>query len=455
MSYISYLLPLFQTKLRRERFHSRERERDAIEAMSEGSRVFIIIPFVLLLFPSISTAKPQLYMFGPFNPKLPHDQNLVILGEADINSALQLTPDSLNDKVKLINQSGRVMMKNRFKLWEGDQATSSDHTIRLGNKVASFNTSFLINIYPINNSLPGEGLAFVIAPDLLHPPSSHGQYLGLTNATTDGNTTNQFIAIEFDTFRQDFDPDANHIGLDVNGVRSNKTVSLSELGFQLSQNVTVYFMVWIDYDGANKVLRVFMVDQDSDNITKTKPDGPIMTVDGLDIRDTVNQYSYFGFAASTGSAIELNCVLRWNLTVDEILDDSGLSKELKITIGVGVSFVVLLTCISVGCYYYYYYFRKASNDPNIVGTLKRLPGTPKEYKFRDLKKATNNFDEEMKLGKGGFGEVYKGVMPKEKVEIAVKKFSRDNTKRKDDFLAELTIINRLRHKHLVSLSGKS
>ncbi|URE27462.1 lectin-like protein kinase [Musa troglodytarum] len=52
----------------------------------------------------------------------------------------------------------------------------------------------------------------------------------------------------------------------------------------------------------------------------------------------------------------------------------------------------------------------------------------------------------MKLGKGGFGEVYRGVLTGENKEVAVKKFSRGNSGQ-DDFLKELTIINRLRHKH--------
>ncbi|KAF6161597.1 hypothetical protein GIB67_009476 [Kingdonia uniflora] len=58
----------------------------------------------------------------------------------------------------------------------------------------------------------------------------------------------------------------------------------------------------------------------------------------------------------------------------------------------------------------------------------------------------------MKLGQGEFGIVYKGVLAEENnMEIAVKKFSRENIQGKDNFLAELTIINRLRHKHLVRL----
>ncbi|CAI9276338.1 unnamed protein product [Lactuca saligna] len=78
---------------------------------------------------------------------------------------------------------------------------------------------------------------------------------------------------------------------------------------------------------------------------------------------------------------------------------------------------------------------------------------PKEFHFRELKKATNNFDEKRKLGQGGYGVVYKGVLPEDNVEVAVKWFSRESLKGEDDFLAELTIINRLRHRHLVRLLG--
>lgn len=83
---------------------------------------------------------------------------------------------------------------------------------------------------------------------------------------------------------------------------------------------------------------------------------------------------------------------------------------------------------------------------------------PREFKYKELKKATSNFHESMRLGEGGFGIVYKGIVhekdhDKSHIEVAVKKFSRDNIKSKGDFLAELAIIHRLRHKHLVRLVG--
>ncbi|CAL5326622.1 unnamed protein product [Camellia sinensis] len=156
----------------------------------------------------------------------------------------------------------------------------------------------------------------------------------------------------------------------------------------------------------------------------------------------------FGFSASTGNTIELNCVLRWNLTVEYFSDDNG--PLIKILFGVGLPVVAVAAAVAVA----YYCCRKKRSMPiNILGALKSLLGTPREFEFKDLKKATNNFDEKNKLGQGGYGVVYKGLLQNEGLEVAVKWFSRGDLKDQDDFLAELMIINRLRHKHLVRLLG--
>ena len=89
---------------------------------------------------------------------------------------------------------------------------------------ASFNSTFVINIYKKENRPAGEGLAFLIAPDLSIPESSFGKWLGLTNANNDGKHTNQIVAKEFDTLKQEDDPGDNHIGLNINSVISKKTL---------------------------------------------------------------------------------------------------------------------------------------------------------------------------------------------------------------------------------------
>lgn len=406
------------------------------------------VTVLYLILPTASLAQKlplSDFKFGPFNSS--YYATFAVLTPATIsNDALQVTPDSAGN-FTLSNRSGRVFFNRSFTLWEDLKGGAA--------RVASFNSSFLINVFRISNtSVPGEGLAFLIAPDLTLPLNSSGQFLGLTNSTTDGDSSNGIVAIELDTFKQDFDPDDNHMGLNIHSVRSKKTVSLSNFGIQIAPLGAVVYMVWVHYDGVQKELQVYMAERG-----KTKPTTPVLTAD-LDLKGLVNQNSYFGFAASTGSDIQLNCVLAWNLTVEQLSsavvkngDGDNNNKPIKIGIGVGVSVLVLLLIV-VPAVTYYLMKKRAASDPNLLGALKSLPGMPREFRFKDLKKATNSFDAKNKLGEGGFGVVYKGVLPNENVPVAVKKFSRDNIKGQDDFLAELTIINRLRHKHLVRLLGK-
>ncbi|KAK3003126.1 hypothetical protein RJ639_019124 [Escallonia herrerae] len=405
----------------------------------------IITAFLLLSCPFASSETPKLKRFngeyGPFNDTNYYREIFAVEIPATIsNNALQITPDTVNDMVfSLQNRSGRVMLPKPFKLWDGQT-------------VGSFNASFLMNIYRPGNATAGEGIAFVIAPDLSLPGNSHGQYLGLTNSTTDGKSSNQIVAVEFDTFKQDFDPDANHVGLNINSVKSNKTESLFIHGIEIAPEGAVLHNVWILYNGSNKVIEVYMVEGSQNGPTPPIPATPVLRSE-LDLAGLINQKSYFGFAASTGNFTELNCVLRWNLTVDHFPGKK--SPALTIALGVCVPVVVLVLLGAAVLGYYLHKKRmlaKRSNS-NILGALSCLPGMPREFQFNELKKATNNFDDRSKLGQGGYGVVYKGVIARENLEVAVKCFSRESIKGEDDFLAELTIINRLRHRHLVRLLG--
>ncbi|GMH19021.1 hypothetical protein Nepgr_020862 [Nepenthes gracilis] len=74
------------------------------------------------------------------------------------------------------------------------------------------------------------------------------------------------------------------------------------------------------------------------------------------------------------------------------------------------------------------------------------------FSYTELEAATNNFDESRELGDGGFGTVYYGELPDGRI-IAVKRLHEKNYKRVEQFVNEVEILARLRHKNLVTLYG--
>ncbi|XP_052206838.1 G-type lectin S-receptor-like serine/threonine-protein kinase At4g27290 [Diospyros lotus] len=69
-----------------------------------------------------------------------------------------------------------------------------------------------------------------------------------------------------------------------------------------------------------------------------------------------------------------------------------------------------------------------------------------------LTSATDNFSLSNKLGEGGFGSVYKGIL-EEGQEIAVKRLSSSSTQGLDEFKNEVICIAKLQHRNLVKLLG--
>nr|DAD20614.1 TPA_asm: hypothetical protein HUJ06_022077 [Nelumbo nucifera] len=72
--------------------------------------------------------------------------------------------------------------------------------------------------------------------------------------------------------------------------------------------------------------------------------------------------------------------------------------------------------------------------------------------FDAIKVATDNFSDSNKLGQGGFGTVYKGILPNGK-EVAVKRLSRKSWQGVEEFKNEIILIAKLQHRNLVRLLG--
>ncbi|KAM1173294.1 hypothetical protein FF1_026030 [Malus domestica] len=91
-----------------------------------------------------------------------------------------------------------------------------------------------------------------------------------------------------------------------------------------------------------------------------------------------------------------------------------------------------------------------------------ITGSPMTYlnlglkiSFAQLQQATNNFDTKFLIGKGGFGNVYRGTLSDGRI-VAVKRGKRhehSSGQGLPEFETEIMVLSRIRHRHLVSLIG--
>ncbi|XP_072951582.1 cysteine-rich receptor-like protein kinase 6 isoform X2 [Typha angustifolia] len=128
--------------------------------------------------------------------------------------------------------------------------------------------------------------------------------------------------------------------------------------------------------------------------------------------------------------------------------------SLREVLAIAIPIVAALSVISLICICFW---RKRRSSRNIA-----LPyGTHGEeienvesllLDLSTLRAATDDFAEVNKLGEGGFGAVYKGMLP-DGQEIAVKRLSKSSGQGVGELKNELMLVAKLQHKNLVRLLG--
>ncbi|TKW03535.1 hypothetical protein SEVIR_7G047800v4 [Setaria viridis] len=353
---------------------------------------------------------------------------LVLLRDAEIsNGALHLTPGPRNS-----NRSGAALLAAPVTLWSQNSEGFMQN--------ASFDTSFTMN-FPYSSPAGqeaagpnGEGLAFVVVPTLNSPPLG---ILGLRNNppkdTSSASRGTGFFLVKF------FDMDDNRSRLNISIITSAASL-VNTMSIATNQTTTKNYKISIKY--TRQHVGVYMDDK------------PVLEAD-LNLNDNVLQRAFFGFLFSS----ELHSILSWELTV-KLPGNDNKDIDWKVTLPavLGCISVTAIMKMFVAAFYFKSKYNKLKMELVLSETLRRLPGMPREFKHATMRKATDNFHEARRLGKGGFGAVYKGTLWSGKdgmtcVEVAVKKFTGDENRRYDDFLAEIDIINRLRHRNIVPLVG--
>ncbi|XP_030957302.1 L-type lectin-domain containing receptor kinase IX.1-like isoform X1 [Quercus lobata] len=404
--------------------------------------------FFLLLLPSAMSIS---FNFPSFNTD---NSNLTLQGDAFTNpDGLQLTKDTRGSSIG--GSVGRALYHERVHLWDNS-------TGKL--KVTDFTTNFSFIIKAVNK-FAADGLAFFISPfNSSIPNNSAGGYLGLfSNETGINGTQNQIVAVEFDTYQNRWDPSARHVGIDINSIVSKVNVTLPP-SINITNGSTTN--VWVSYDSSSQNLSVLLT-------YATKPVSLSYIVDLTILPEWVS----VGFSATTGADAELHTILSWSFsstleagdvstqpnktgggfTQTNNTGNGSTKNKLGLIIGLAVSSGVV-SC-GIGLLWFFCWRKRAGgntedsgDDDNMDVEFEKGTG-PRRFTYRELLNATNNFVERGKLGEGGFGGVYKGLLSESNVEVAVKRVSKGSKQGKKEYKSEVKIISRLRHRNLVQLIG--
>ncbi|KAF9600995.1 hypothetical protein IFM89_014980 [Coptis chinensis] len=371
------------------------------------------------------------------------------------------------DGLAVITGSGLLRLTNNTKQMTGHAFHPKPFQFKnlsSNGSTLSFSTTFVFAIVPKYSDVSGHGISFVIAPSRSLTGALPSQYLGLFNETSNGNPSNHVVAVELDTiYSSEFgDINDNHVGIDLNNLRSaisapakyyldrtgDNYKNLSLISGQQKQ-------VWIEYDGLEKKLNVTIAP-----IKLPKPQIPLLSF-SHNLSSIILDSMYVGFSSSTGTILTSHYILGWSFQMNGQAQELDLSRLPKLprvgpkkqskalTIGLPIIIPVFVaTIISIT----FFVIRRKRKYAELFEDWELSSGSHR-FSYKDLYIATKGFRDKELLGIGGFGRVYKGVLPSSKIEVAVKRVSHESKQGIKEFIAEIVSIGQLRHRNLVQLLG--
>ncbi|XP_042519249.1 L-type lectin-domain containing receptor kinase SIT2-like [Macadamia integrifolia] len=323
----------------------------------------------------------------------------------------------------------------------------------------SFSTTFVFSMV-----VGASGFTFVIAPSKEFPGALPATYVGLFNQTNIGNSSNHIVAIELDCNQnKEFDDiDANHVGIDINDLKSVQSAPASYFSNQENRHVNLSLIsgdplqLWVEYNGAVKQLNVTLAP-----IKVPKPSIPLLSFK-IDLSQIILDSMFVGFSSATYSFPVSYYVLGWSFRMNgeaRELTPSQLPKLPKTRHKTRrepfiVAFsVIVATLVLLSVFFIIRFMVKRKRKFAEVLEDWELDYGPYRFKYKDLYIATKGFKDKELLGTGGFGRVYKGVLPTSKTEVAVKRVSHTSKQGEKEFIAEIISIGNLRHRSIVTLLG--
>ncbi|KAK9097013.1 hypothetical protein Sjap_022510 [Stephania japonica] len=416
--------------------------------------MFFFFFHLLFIMSLIISANATFFNYPSFDS---YPKNLTFQGNSSFtDNFVQLTTNRRD--AFLSNSVGRVLYSEPVRLWDSRTGKVADFTTRF---------SFVIKmLYPPDGA---DGMAFFLAPNGSQiPPNSFGGSFAVFH---ENNKSNPVVAVEFDTFPNSFDPKTDHVGIDINSV-----VSVATWNTTLKYANDTKGTAWIGYNSSTKILGVYL-SFDPNPVF----DGKYVLSYVVDLKTVLPEWINVGLSAATGSSFEVHNIYSWEFNSTEFPSNSSdrgsqipkdpvtvneviIEEKKKINIGLVIGLVVGGTVLVGGLGLIYLVWRKKRNnavekdeEDDIFDAPEDddyVRGTgPRRFTYIELDHATNHFAEDGKLGEGGFGGVYRGFISDSNLNVAVKRVSRGSKQGKKEFISEVRIISRLRHKNLVKLIG--
>ncbi|CAJ1940173.1 unnamed protein product [Sphenostylis stenocarpa] len=166
-------------------------------------------------------------------------------------------------------------------------------------------------------------------------------------------------------------------------------------------------------------------------------------------------------ATQEGRALNAGCYLRYsahkfynNSTDVAISGNHGQRSLPKILAASSAALALLLVVTTVVFFIRKNTVSRRRERRQFGALLDRVNKSKLNMPYEILEKATNYFNDANKLGQGGSGSVYKGVMP-DGITVAIKRLSFNTTQWADHFFNEVNLISGIQHKNLVKLLGCS
>ncbi|KAM2925205.1 hypothetical protein FF1_042747 [Malus domestica] len=338
---------------------------------------------------------------------------------------------------------GRATYADPLHLWDSNSGSLAD-----------FVTHFTFNINAAGQN-HSDGFAFFLAPvGVPIPLNSGGGFLGLFNSTT--MSDNKIASVEFDTYSNSYwDPAGPHVGINIDKIASAVQASWNFSSDYNKKNVNV----WIIYNATTKNLSVFW----------TNKENPVFVGNSslsyvVDLRKCLPDLVTIGFSAATGQYPERHTIYSWdfNSSLDPTHEKNRKHKwkgnEKWLIAVFAASFLIVAIGVAALCCLVKRIgsFANRNHSSNglhsISAKLERL-AVPKRFSYQELVVATNDFAKERRLGQGGSGQVYKGILQDIGCLVAVKRILTESERYEKIFINEVKIISHLFHRNLVQFIG--